>query len=92
MDSRELRAERERLGLTMGQAARIFGTDPRAWRSMESGTKPVRETLRRLVLAATSLSAVLGFLRNLEPEREPLADSENGATAQRCEPGQARPD
>ena len=52
MDCAVIRETRLRLGLTVGQAGRLFDIDPRNWSRIESGQMEARGPLTRLLRAA----------------------------------------
>ena len=65
------RTTRQHLGLTAGQAARLFGVDGRAWRRMETEGAEPRGPLARLLALVLRLPGALGVLRDIADEDGP---------------------
>ena len=70
IDSKLLRDVRRHASLTEGQAARVFGLDPRAWRDLENGRKELRLPLRLLLECALRIPGVMDLLRRAADARE----------------------
>lgn len=69
MDCTMIRETRLRLGLTVGQAGRLFDIGPRNWTRIESGQMEARGPLTRLLLLADrSPEVVLPLLQELASE------------------------
>ena len=64
----EIRAIRERLGLSKGQAARLFGITQQGWVYLENGRNTARGPLARLLRLAAADPAVVEALRGMEGE------------------------
>lgn len=61
----ELRAVRERLGLTQGAAARLVGVDGRTWRRWENDERDIPEPVVRLVWLLERLPAARRALERM---------------------------
>lgn len=70
MTPAEIRAVRQQLGLTQGQAGRLFGVDPRAWRRIEAGTLCARGPLLRLLCLAAALPGTLATLYEIAETKD----------------------
>jgi DNA-binding transcriptional regulator YiaG len=62
----EIRAHREGLGLTRGQAGRLFGVPPRTWRRWEIGEKPILKPAALLLRVAFDVPAAFRTLLEIE--------------------------
>jgi DNA-binding transcriptional regulator YiaG len=62
MTPTEIRERRLRLGMTRGQIARLFRTQPRLWRRWEIGTVPISGPVALLLVMASTSPAVLELL------------------------------
>ncbi len=65
MTPQTIRETRQRLGLSQGQAARLFGVDGRSWRRFEHGDIEPREPILRLLMMADTVPGVLRALQRL---------------------------
>jgi predicted transcriptional regulator len=65
-----IRAYRQQLGLTCGQAGRLTGVDDRAWRRMEDGTVEARGPLTRLLRLLVAVPGALPALRVIAETEE----------------------
>lgn len=75
----EIASTRLSLGLTRGQAGRLFGVGPRNWRRIEQGRIEMRGPLRRLLAVARALpDTVLPVLRAMEPDATTEGDEADG--------------
>lgn len=57
MTGAEIRKLRQSLGLTQGQAGRLFHVGDRTWRRWEGGTLPMNGTAERLLAVVTAVPA-----------------------------------
>lgn len=68
MTPAEIRATRERLGLTQGAAARLCGVDGRTWRRYEAGGHGMHEPVARLLRLLEAVPAVREALARHSPQ------------------------
>lgn len=57
MTPAEIREKRKSLGISEGQAGRLFHVDGRKWRRWEGGTLPMNGTAERLLAVVTTVPA-----------------------------------
>lgn len=57
MSPAEIREKRKSLGVTQGQAGRLFHVGDRTWRRWEGGTLPMDGTAERLLVVVTTVPA-----------------------------------
>lgn len=69
MDPDAIRAARQRLDLTAGQAARLVGVDGRTWRRYEDGSRVMPPPIARL-LALLRLPVVRASLTRMAAETQ----------------------